>query len=333
MDPVSAFRLADGRYVVADGDQSGWHALLVYDSAGQFLEQLGRKGRGPGEFGQLLSWAGPYRGDSIAAYDQVGGELEVFTNRGNHAREIGFSRSASGLFIGAFSNGSIVMASDRASSTSRTRGSMHFNMVDANGQFVHRMASAPFTIRTSDPSWAPYFGPYPVFVVGKSHLYLGAAEDFTIAVHDTGGQLVRTLRRPLPRQPFTEADRDATISRLVERLVTDPHNGPTIAREWEKSVRAKSKWSKFKPAYGAFIEDSNGNLWVEHYRFIYPYLHPRPAVPSVWTVFGRDGQFLGEVKTPASFIITSITQDKIIGIWEDDMDIEHIRVYKLIKGS
>ena len=60
LDPVSVFRLADGRYVIADGDQNGWHALLVYNAQEDFVGKVGSIGMGPGEFRQLFGWAGNY---------------------------------------------------------------------------------------------------------------------------------------------------------------------------------------------------------------------------------------------------------------------------------
>src|SRR5690606_38057602 len=65
LDPASVFRTAAGEVVVADGNQSGWHNLLVYDANGRWLRTLGRQGQGPCEFSQVW-WAAPYRGDSIA---------------------------------------------------------------------------------------------------------------------------------------------------------------------------------------------------------------------------------------------------------------------------
>ena len=80
LDPVGVFRLADGRYVIADGDQNGWHALLVYNAQGDLLAKWGRSGMGPGEFRQLFGWAGNYCDDSVAAYDFDDRALEIFSS-------------------------------------------------------------------------------------------------------------------------------------------------------------------------------------------------------------------------------------------------------------
>src|SRR5262245_49486444 len=95
---LSAFRLRDGRYVVADGgvyyggEAEPQYALLVYDSSGAFVRKIGRGGDGPGEFGRLATWAGVYRGDSVAGYDFDENALEIFAADGKFARKLSLSR-------------------------------------------------------------------------------------------------------------------------------------------------------------------------------------------------------------------------------------------------
>ncbi|MEJ2206763.1 MAG: 6-bladed beta-propeller [Gemmatimonadota bacterium] len=85
LDPTSIDIDSRGRIIVGDGNQAGWHAVLVYDSVGHFLFQAGRPGEGPGEFGQLW-WAGAYRGDSIVAFDMSGDRTTIFDPEGDFVR-------------------------------------------------------------------------------------------------------------------------------------------------------------------------------------------------------------------------------------------------------
>jgi sugar lactone lactonase YvrE len=70
--------------------------------------------------------------------------------------------------------------------------------------------------------------------------------------------------------------------------------------------------------------DAEGNLWVADYR------RPGDDQPR-WTVFDPTGAMLGVVETPERFSIHQIGSDFVLGSWADDMDVEHVRLYRLIK--
>jgi hypothetical protein len=78
------------------------------------------------------------------------------------------------------------------------------------------------------------------------------------------------------------------------------------------------------PAYRGIMLDRGGNLWVEEYR------RPGDRVPR-WTVFSAEGEFLGTLAVPERFAVHDIGDDYVLGRWADDMDIEHVRMYELVK--
>ena len=78
------------------------------------------------------------------------------------------------------------------------------------------------------------------------------------------------------------------------------------------------------PAYASVKQDAAGNLWVEEYRY------PNDDV-SRWTVFARDGVMLGTVAMPAGFNLLYVGEDFVLGTWRDELDVEHLRQYELIK--
>ena len=44
------------------------------------------------------------------------------------------------------------------------------------------------------------------------------------------------------------------------------------------------------------------------------------------------GRLLGRVTLPPSFRLTAIGSDRVYGVWKDEEDVEHVRVYPLRKG-
>jgi hypothetical protein len=329
LDPVRAFRLGDGRYGIGDGDQNGWDALLVYDRQGRFLGKWGRDGAGPGEFRQLFRWAGVYRSDSVAAYDFVDRALEIFSPTGKFARALKLpdkisprappgTYGASDVFIGAFHDGSVLRFEPGVVNVPNAPGPAYYQpdlmVYDANGANPQKVGQ----FRTWGYWWDGkkaqqyHYHPMGYAVAGRDVLYYGFADDFAVRVLDKTGRELRVLRRPYTRERVTAADRDAIPTRS---------RGP----------RNEARFAEVKPAFSNIVEDDVGNVWIEHFRWLAPdEVAPNPK-PSRWSVFDPQGRFLGEIQMPAAFLVSSITSDQVIGFYKDEFDVEHVRVYGLIK--
>ena len=48
-------------------------------------------------------------------------------------------------------------------------------------------------------------------------------------------------------------------------------------------------------------------------------------------MFDGTGRFLGTVDTPANGFVTHIGADFVLGVWLDELDVEQVRMYRLIK--
>jgi hypothetical protein len=83
-------------------------------------------------------------------------------------------------------------------------------------------------------------------------------------------------------------------------------------------------WPDVMPAYGEFMTDAEGNLWV------FEYLRPGDEEPR-WTVVDPHGTMLGIVETPPRFRISQIGSDFMLGHWRDELGVEHVRMYELLK--
>lgn len=51
----------------------------------------------------------------------------------------------------------------------------------------------------------------------------------------------------------------------------------------------------------------------------------------VWQVFDREGRWLAAVRTPPRFRIHQVGDDHLLGVWRDEDEVEHIRVYPLVR--
>ena len=81
------------------------------------------------------------------------------------------------------------------------------------------------------------------------------------------------------------------------------------------------------PAFGRIYVDLPGNLWV-----LRTSPDRVPADPEPWDVFDPEGVWLGAVALPARFTMREIGDDYVAGVWRDELDVEYVRVYRLLKS-
>jgi hypothetical protein len=79
------------------------------------------------------------------------------------------------------------------------------------------------------------------------------------------------------------------------------------------------------PAYSRVVVSAKGNVWAQIYS-------PDFLASGTWDVYGAGREWLGQVQTPAGFMVTSVTSDQLVGVWRDDLGVEHVRVYQIRPG-
>ncbi len=78
------------------------------------------------------------------------------------------------------------------------------------------------------------------------------------------------------------------------------------------------------PLFGFLHGDDEGRVWLSHYdtgRY-------SAGVPG-YTVIGPDGEWLGVLESPESFRLLDVAGGRVLGIFKDDLDVEHVVVYEL----
>ena len=93
-----------------------------------------------------------------------------------------------------------------------------------------------------------------------------------------------------------------------------------------------ARFAETLPPYSAILLDDEGYLWVEEFRWINSTERRPVARATQWSVFRPDGVWLGNVETPASFILRKITAGRALGFVIDEFDVKEIHVYALDRG-
>jgi hypothetical protein len=322
-----AEKLSDGRIVVAN---SGTGELRFYDGAGVFLSSSGRKGGGPGEFEGLSSlWA---QADSLLTFDYRHDRVSIFDMTGAFVRSFGLhALMGAGLFPDAeapLTDGSFLITARKSSgfgeTTGLTRDSLLFLHCDPEGAVLDTLGwflGTEWYVRTEEQMVAAStraFGRGPVTTVYGDGFYFGDSDSYEIGYHDATGSLTRLVRKAHTNLPVTAEDTELWIQERSEDA--DDEN----ERIFFERMYAEMPFPETMPAYESIFVDAEGNLWVEAYR------RPGDEQPR-WTVFDRDGALLGVVETPPRFRIFQVGSDFVLGRWLDDLDVQHVRIYELLK--
>ncbi|MFN0098950.1 MAG: 6-bladed beta-propeller [Gemmatimonadaceae bacterium] len=335
-------RLSDGRIVV--GVQST-HTVRIFDAKGKFVGSFGRKGKGPGEFQQIMG-VHHTRGDTLAITDL--GEIEWYSGQGKFVRPgAGRGRGANERFqwpMAYLADGSyvsidgnepvippagrrvrlsplVVVRDDGAKLTQLARLPSGEEVFDGRNQWGQRVQYAPYGLVASD----------------GERIYSGFGTTYRIDVRHADGTLLRSIRRAHTPTPVTEVHKRAWVAHVMKS--PGEHAG-VVSREAEeatKRVLAAQVYANTLPAFGSLLTDRSQHLWVQHYDPLIALLTPGPARvqtianPTRWDVFDRNGRWLTTVELPARFTPQEIGADYVLGVARNEDDEEGVRMYRLVK--
>ena len=135
------------------------------------------------------------------------------------------------------------------------------------------------------------------------------------------------IRKEHDNLPVTSSDIEVIQKRVAEWLESAAANIAPVFRHMYQEMPFPERM----PAFGrsgsserTFHVDALGNVWVVEYN--------RPGDDSKrWTVFDSAGILLGTLRVPNDFVISHIGGDFVLGVKLDDLDVEHVMMYGLVK--
>ena len=151
-------------------------------------------------------------------------------------------------------------------------------------------------------------------------MYVGTSDAYEILGYSIEGVLNTIVRRDLDRIPVTEKDR-------AEYLENEFYGKLDEQGGWRRRLRRvflEMDYPSTMPAHGRLLVAKSDNLWVEYYR-------PAWKRESRWTVFNAQGRMLGDVDMPLDMEVLEIGSDYVLGLLKDELDVEYVQLYELIK--
>ena len=245
------------RIYVADGKA---HHVKILGPEGTFIDSLGTRGRGPGEFRrpEQLFFA---RGDSLFVLDGYYGELSSFGPERAFAYRLSLRAGQSNpIKIFSFPGEYVVYYSAPFLPDDETRKEKPIRTVSTSGTVGDTLLTVPppqVHVEQGDGFVRFRSIPYardPHVAGGPSgHVHYAWGDSMTVKVYDQTGSLRDSVDVPFEPVPVTEADRKRALS----------------GRSTEGKAAVKSEIPATKPAFIHFLVDDEGRYW-----FGRPTAHP-----------------------------------------------------------
>ncbi len=325
--------LSDGRIAVANGVE---RSVVYFDAAGERVGRLGGEGEGPGEF-RGISLVGAL-GDSVLAWDPQLDRATLITPDGAVARTFRFAeRDTSTISRFGFTpvdlsaDGTVLLAG-RVGASNSEKGGVRRDPVPLRRGFVDGTVGRQLVVVPGSENvvvtgtsfvtmFERPFGLRTTTVASGSHLMVSTGEFDGVMRFDSVGTLASVWRIDRPRRAVAETDVAVVLAMRVEQLNQLP-------RAFAEAVHAALEGVGYPgvlPTFDAMLRDETGALWLRN--DVGPV--QRDSIPRQWTVFDPRGTWLGEVQLPRRVEVQQITRDRILGIWKDDDEVEHVRLYRL----
>lgn len=341
--------LRDGRIAVLDGRSA---VIRVYSPDGEHLEDWGRRGEGPGEFGSYPAHIFAYRGDSILVSEETL-RFSIFDREGNFGR-----RAMPGMrlalwydlrdivdrgillpayscceFLGPLPAGALLLSTPEMipnAGTGTRRSSVLVAVVPDTGGVADSVGV--FDGGRYRPGAAPggrpggfHFQPSFAVAVGD-HGYLATEGDsYSIEAYDANGHLARIIRLARDPRPVTDEVKAVYEQEIRDRFreAGDRVEGGSPEELIQRALSAP--YPPHLPTFEWLHVDPEGNIWAGQRRY------GAPDDMTDFFVFAKDGRYLGIVEVPAKLSVLQIGSDFILAQLSDDLDVHYVHLYRIGK--
>ncbi len=295
-----------------------------YDSNGNFIQSIGRKGQGPGEF-QDMSVARFTSEGNIYLNDAKIQRLSFFTKEGDYLRGVKFPKlfervtiNSKGFYI-ARSVDNVELGNGKKWDYFYGLFDKNFNSVaeflrmpqgaDGKGKKADSIAqvSANFLSEIA-------FQPNVSYVLDKNDvIYFGYPENYEIKVYSAEGKLMKIIQRDFKPVEIRERHKE-----YFKNSQSELFNSKIPANEEEK-VFELVEYPKYLPAYEKFILMENGWIFV-----IVDSVRDGSALVDI---FSKDGEYLAQFETDVPTDWLTFNNGKAYAVATID-DYEYVKRYK-----
>lgn len=224
--------------------------IQKFDKFGNYLQTIGKKGQGPGEFEGPIQILLDRATENIYVKDRR--KIKIFDKEGNYLHDILLKNYPYDLFLDA--EGGIW---GKFSVTTESGQSMSFDQVNAQGETVKTISSFPYgaTFTTSgDITWGVshgYIHDLQITKIDDRTFCYGYSENYELNIINIQGKPLFKIQKEEPRHPIIEKEKDK-IRGQFERIPED--------------VRKAIQFPEHRPFFGSIFSDDKGRIYVNRIR-------------------------------------------------------------------
>lgn len=292
-----------GEILVLEGQAQ---EVRTFDARGMHVRTIGGEGGGPGELlGAIgLSWDGEH---NLWVTDVGNARYSVFDSTGTYLTS--HRRGIPGVvypWVGGFgADGMLYDVSARGAPD----GTFHFvyYALDRSASIEDSLPDLVYTPSEAAavPGSASLLAPRLTFRLDPAGtIWFGLTNEYVLYQRDFGGDTMRTVTRPIDREPFSKAEKDSMLAEA----------GRYVPRTFQRS-----QLPEVRPVFQRLIVDDTGKLWVQ--RSAQP-----DGSPTTFDLFAADGTFLGELHSPIVLewmTPPEVRGDHLLGVTTDSLGVPY----------
>lgn len=324
--------LETGTIIVANDGSS---ELRWFDSTGAFLKAVGRRGEGPGEFGEFSTLEMCLDAERMLVRDNGNDRVNVFAITGQYESTFRLQPAGGGRPVGiagCIGAGKLLGVSYPSGGVLRgepgdvLETEMDYVAVGNAGTAVSTIAKVRgrprFVNEVEGAIHYPYIPltPEPLLVASPEGAFVsvrGGAAAVEKRTHD--GEVVAIFRWSAPaRQP---------VKRVWDEYVRESLDAITNEVQRKRYARLYLQHLPLPdstPAFQSLELDTEGNLWAQRYRL-------PGGTRRHWDIINPDGVWLGTVTMPEALEVIRIGADYVIGRERDELGVERLVIYEVVK--
>ena len=310
--------------------------VRVYSANGTYLRTVGGPGSGPGELGHAASVLLIAPGDTLLVPDPRNRRINRFDPEGASLGSVPLHPERERLLRYNLNAVGAMTAQARPVQTGDPQGVAPMDailVIESSGAFGDTLLKVP-TGGLFRGEGIHYFTPEPWWDISDSLTVLyGVNSEHRIGFFDRRGTLKRIVSKPTAPTPITDRDIRAFFAYL-DRAWLDAGVPPSRL----PANHARVHFAEVFPAFARFDTGYQGTLWVQPVRSpggmsdeeIERYNFTEDFGSTAWEVFDREGRYLGIVDMPARFQPRMFLENKVYGVWRDELDVQYVLRLRIV---
>ena len=170
----------------------------------------------------------------------------------------------------------------------------------------------PFAFRTAE-------------AFGDDGFFITTPDEPSVLEYSWAAELRRIIRLVEPVNEVTDAEFRAAVERLRESA--SPEVRRARGRVWDEVEPPETE-----PTFQSLIVDEEGWLWAQTYQANFgatSFGAPLQDEAATWLLFDPDGRGRGSAVMPDGLSVHAISRDFVAGVWQDEFDVEYVRLYRI----